>query len=384
MLACVVAATAVTDSTVYADDMKTIDIGMISSRSGVYQAFGIPAEDGVRLAVSEINRTGFEVGGQHYKLNLIIRDDRSTEVGATTIATEYVRDQNIKFIFGGIGRLAPLIVQITGPEKAIFATASGAAASQFSGKPAGRYLISTLPPIESRARIVAEAMRYYFPNAKSVQRLGPQTADNQAIFPLLPEPLRAKGFSNIPDPIYYQPDTTDFSGILTNLKQSRPDVIFLGQLDPARASAIIKQNDDIQATGGWFAWGLDCNANATAGTKTPYVGFPTVGAMVDTPQTPQAREFVEKMKKMTGTLPPYLYAATYDYDFVFTLVEAMKKSNTVTDTDRIIGALRGLTYNGLVGQITFDAENRAQYGLDACKITSAGVSEVRHFNMSRN
>jgi branched-chain amino acid transport system substrate-binding protein len=55
---------------------------------------------------------------------------------------------------------------------------------------------------------------------------------------------------------------------------------------------------------------------------------------------------------------PVATFAFFTYDFVYMLVEAMKKAGTVDDTAKVGKALADLTYNGVIGKICFGKEMR--------------------------
>src|SRR2546423_1542095 len=101
----------------------TVKLGFLAELSGSFQAFGIPAAGGMQLAVKQVNdRGGFDVNGTHYTLDLVSTDDRTDESTTTALTTGYVRDDGIKFVFGALGKLAPLVVQITNPAKVLYFT----------------------------------------------------------------------------------------------------------------------------------------------------------------------------------------------------------------------------------------------------------------------
>ena len=73
----------------------------------------------------------------------------------------------------------------------------------------------------------------------------------------------------------------------------------------------------------------------------------------------------------------------WQYDYVFMLVEAMKKAGTVSDTTAIANAMEGITIDGVLSPtLTMDPEfHRVAHGYDSCIIAS-GEIECRNFSLA--
>ena len=60
---------------VSAEDAKTVTVGAILPITGFLSTLGPPERDAMQMGIEEINKAGFEVGGQRYKLTLKVLDD---------------------------------------------------------------------------------------------------------------------------------------------------------------------------------------------------------------------------------------------------------------------------------------------------------------------
>jgi ABC-type branched-subunit amino acid transport system substrate-binding protein len=365
-----------------ADGVGVVKIGYVAELSGDYQSYGVPANEAIRLAVQQANEKGpFEVAGKPYKLEIVGKDDQSQPSLTAANTTAMVRDEGVRFVFGGIGKLSPLVLQVTNPAKALYFSSSSAAAAK-SGTPEGKYLFTTIPGLGVRMQVAVDSLFDYYQDARKITLLGPTIVDNQTLFPEMRKRLTAAKPGVTVDQVDFAPDTTDFSSILTKLKRQQPDVVFIGSTTPEQLSALIQRAEALKAVKRWFAWGQNCANGANAGVTAPYVGDAQVGADLDHPQTDSARRFLEDFKAYTKQdSMPNLFTTTWVYDFVPMLVEAMKTAGTVTDTDKIAEALRGTTYTGLLGKISFDATNQSVYGFDVCQVLD-GKTTVRHYEPS--
>ena len=84
-----------------------IKLGVIGSLTGGAATYGIAEQDGIRLAVDEINAKGGVLGR---RVELVVRDDQADPSVATTAALELVQSQKVVALFGPIVNTAALAV----------------------------------------------------------------------------------------------------------------------------------------------------------------------------------------------------------------------------------------------------------------------------------
>src|SRR5437868_117800 len=78
----------------------TIVFGHVASKTGDTATFGLSADEGIRLALDEINSKGGVLGGR--KLEVLTEDDRSLGDEAKTAANKLITRNHVCAILGEI------------------------------------------------------------------------------------------------------------------------------------------------------------------------------------------------------------------------------------------------------------------------------------------
>jgi branched-chain amino acid transport system substrate-binding protein len=357
---------------------KTINIGFIGELTGVLGAYGAPNANAVKLAVHQINSTGgIKVNGQKYKFKVNMTDDQSSATVAAANAQGLVNDNHIKFIFGGLAFIAPVVLQITDAANAIYFTGSSAAAA-LSGTAEGKNLFLTVPATTLRYTQAVNAIKGFLPAAKTAVLVGYPDSVDASLFPGMTTALQAQGIS-VAGTVNYPSSTTDFSTVLASVKSYNADVVIVGSSSPSQNQTLVQQNGQLSAAPATFLWGGACNIATLAGVTGNVIGDPLTGAYVTPPVTTAATAWVNAYVKLTGI--PYataiaspLYIGTEVYDFVFMLAKAMEAAKTVTNTAKISLALHGLTYKGLIGSIHYNYIGQPTYPSATCQYNNSTLT----------
>ena len=77
---------------VTADGKRIIVIGHAAPLTGAQAHIGKDNENGVRLAIEDLNREGFKIGGKPVHFELDSQDDQADPRMATTVAQKFVDD----------------------------------------------------------------------------------------------------------------------------------------------------------------------------------------------------------------------------------------------------------------------------------------------------
>ncbi|MCX5905907.1 MAG: ABC transporter substrate-binding protein [Deltaproteobacteria bacterium] len=81
---------------------KTAKVGFLHDVTGPYATYGVPMRDAMNWAVEEINKKGFEVGGQKYKLEVIVYDSASKpEVEGPGLLKKALYSDKVSLLFLG-------------------------------------------------------------------------------------------------------------------------------------------------------------------------------------------------------------------------------------------------------------------------------------------
>jgi branched-chain amino acid transport system substrate-binding protein len=349
---------------------NTVPIGMIDSYTGAYSAYGTQFAAGAQFAVSQINKTGFKVDGKTYKFSLTIVNDNSDPATAVQKATGLVADQHVVAVMGPLGTDGPGAEQVTNSSKVIMFSAAVVNA----GPPSNNYTFLTLPATAQLVSSAVQAVKTFYPSATSVAFLGPQNQIDTADQPLFNADARAAGLA--PSTYLYPEGSTDLSSILAKLVANHPSVVIQSNNSADRqlqAPQLVKAGLPKSTPLLYYAGTIsECTSEAAG---HPCIADPLAGVDLSaSPLLPSAQQFVTGIKAFehASALSPYSEALEWEYDFPFMLAQAMEKAGSVTDTTAIANSLHDVTRHGLLGTITFDKNNVAQFPLDMTLVSPAG------------
>ncbi len=353
-------------------DVQVVKLGVLSEETGPAQELGVSLKAGVDRAVSEINAAGgFVVGDTTYEFEVISEDTRSDPAAASTAAVQLVEDDGVQFVFGtaatgGVRAALP----ITREHEVIhFSACGGCEAAGLMGTDDTAFFFRTFASSQAKLAAIVTALRTYAPDASTIAILDPDV--NKPLTDVLAQDLRDLGY-DVPDPVYFPAGTTDFSSYVTRIKGSSPDVVYGSQSDT-----------EVQTQMGQVA------QQAAAPTFLTLENSPTLATDLELPiQTllvythpslalavaPELQAFVES--GWVGDPPPQVDYASFVYDYVYMLAEAMKQAGTVSDTTSIRDALLDVSYDGIIGTLAFDENHQVVLGAQVGEVVDGETQSV--------
>lgn len=328
-------------------DTKTLLIGQASPLTGPQAHLGKDNENGVRLALEEINAAGLTLNGEKVVLALRSEDDAADPKTATTVAQKLV-DEGVVGVIGHLNSGATIpaakiyadngIPQISPSATAIAYTTAGF-------KTAYRVMTN-----DAQQGSVLGAFAVNTLGAKRVAIVDDRTAYGQGLADEVAKAVTAAGGAVVARE-YTSDRATDFMAILTSIKAKSPDLIFFGGMDP-QAAPMVRQMKRLGMTAKFL--GAD-------GTQTPkfieLAGADAEGVLASNPglpldAMPGGAAFKAKFEAKYGKIQNY---APYAYDALYVLVEAMKRAGS-SDPAKYLAELPKTDYQGVTGHIRFDAK----------------------------
>jgi branched-chain amino acid transport system substrate-binding protein len=352
-----------------AGDTSEVIIGHAAPLTGNIAHLGKDNENGVRLAIEDINAAGgADIGGKKVKFKLVSEDDQADPKTATTVAQRFA-DQKVAGVIGHLnsGTTIPAskiysdagIVQISPSSTAVMYTAQGfktayrvMANDAQQGKVLGSYAVEKL-------------------KAKKVAIIDDRTAYGQGLADEFEKAAKAAG-ATVVKREYTTNQENDFNAILTSIKGAAPDLIFYGGMD-AQAAPLKKQA---------YKLGIKAIMMGGDGTQTgefiKLAGGDSEGMISSSPGQPKeqmagGQAFLDRFKKRFG-VDVQLYSP-YCYDAVMVMVEAMKKAGS-TESAKYLPELAKISYTGVTGPITFDEKGDIKNGAITLYKVSGGKWEV--------
>jgi branched-chain amino acid transport system substrate-binding protein len=355
---------------------QQLKIGMVNSLTGPHSSFDLPASEGVRMAVDEINkRGGINVEGKKYTFALVSEDAQSKPELAVSAAQRLLRDDDIKVVYGILTN-GPGI-----PAATLFAKSDILYFGGFTlmdtllGKPGSELLFRTLNADATVAKsFVPTGVKEL--GVKKVGILLPNEDVSRDIVAVYKPLLEAAGVAVGPVE-YFQPDTSDFAPVLRKFQNAGLDGLLTGTND-SLVEAIVRQSTELGGLPKKFLYRGGSGAPGIKYTKQ-IDGFiwQILTRDLDYGADPKVKAWSERYKAFTKKdISPNTYWALTFYDTVFMMAKAMEEVGSVTDIKAIAAKIKATRYEG-VRTMRFDKDGRAQSDIDIGMLKDGKITSVR-------
>jgi len=324
------AATLMLAGAAHAQPVTEVKIGFAGPMTGAQAHYGKDFQNGVTLAIEDMNATRPVIGGRHVRFVLDAADDQADPRTGTMVAQKLV-DDGIKGMLGhfnsGTSIPASRIYANAGIPQISMATA--AEYTQQGFKTTFRMMTS-----DAQQGAVAGAFAVRQLHMKRIAIIDDRTAYGQGLADQFARTAKAAG-ATIVDREYTSDHALDFRSILTHLKAANPSLIYFGGAD-TQAAPMARQMRALgiraPLMGGEMVRTptfLKLAGPAANGTIASLAGLPLE-------QMPGGKAYVARYKRRFGTdVQTY---SPYAYDGAMALFSAMKRANS-TDPARYLPML---------------------------------------------
>lgn len=318
-----------------------IKIGFIGPLTGDAAVYGEPVQNGVKLAVDEINK-GRGVNGR--MIEMIYEDGKCTGKDAASAAQKLVNIDQVKYIVGGVCSAEAFGFEPIISAAKVFAIMPGASAPKLAGLSV--YLMRNNPNDNITGVAVADYMAKYYKNPAIISEKTDYAQGIKAVF-LAQVQKDNLAVVSVQD---YDTDTSDFRTLLTSVKATNPDVIWINAQTSANLIRIGTQARQLGIKAPFMTAPFNDKTVADADsvldglvTATP-PGLASAGKGAD---------FVAAYKAAYGADPQYSFYAGAGYDDVYLLTQAVGAvGDDATKVEQYLHVLP--TYIGTIGTYHFD------------------------------
>ncbi|MGE0329425.1 MAG: branched-chain amino acid ABC transporter substrate-binding protein [Ramlibacter sp.] len=326
-----------------------VKIGHVGPVSGAQAHYGKDNENGVRMAIEEINAAGTTIGGKKIKFEIQAEDD-AADPKQGTAAAQKLCDAKVAGVVGHLNSGTTIPASKVYNDCGI-PHVTGAATNPNLTKPGYK----TTYRIIANDNALGAGLAFYAADAlklKKVAIIDDRTAYGQGVAEVFKKTAQQKGMT-IVDEQFTTDKATDFMAILTAIKAKGPDAIFYGGMDP-QAGPMLRQMEQLgMANVKYFGGDGICTseiAKLAAGAKTlANVVCAEGGASLA--KMPGGTAWKAKYdKKYPGQFQVY---SPYTYDATFLLVDAMKRANS-TDPKVYTPELIKSNFKGVTTTIQFE------------------------------
>jgi len=326
----------------------TVKIGHAAPLSGPQAHYGKDNENGVRMALEELNAQNVQIGGKPAHFEIAAEDDAG-DPRQGTAAAQKLCDLKVAGVVGHLnsGTTIPAskVYHDCGIPH-ITPSASNPDLTKPGFNTTFRLIANDNDLGAAVAKHAAETLKL-----KTVAVVDDRTAYGQGVAGVFKKTAQALGMQVV-DEQFTNDKATDFLSILTAIKAKNPDAIFYGGLDP-QAGPMLRQMEQLGMTNVKFLGGDGiCTteiAKLSGGAKTLENVVCAVGgaSLEKMPGGPAWKQRYDQ--KFPGQFQVY---SPYAYDATFVLVDAMKRANSA-DPKVYLPMLVSTDFQGVTARIQF-------------------------------
>jgi branched-chain amino acid transport system substrate-binding protein len=343
-----IAAIAAIAGVAYAQE-QVVKIGHVAPMSGAQAHYGKDNENGVRMAIEDLNAQNITIGGKKIKFEIAAEDDAADPKQGTAVAQKLC-DAKVAGVVGHLnsGTTIPAskvyndcgIPHVTGAVTNPNLTKPGY-------KTTYRIIANDLALGAGLALYAADTLKL-----KKVAMIDDRTAYGQGVAEVFKKTALSKGIQVV-DEQFTTDKATDFMAILTAIKSKAPDAVFYGGMD-AQAGPMLRQLEQLGLSNVKFFGGDGICTNEiiklAAGAKTlnNVVCAEGGASLAKMPGgTAWKKRYDAKYPNQFQIYSPFTY------DAAFVLVDAMKRANSV-DPKVYTPKLAETNFKGVTATIAFE------------------------------
>lgn len=336
-----------------------VKIGVAGPLSGEIAHLGKAMENGVALAIEDLNARGVTIGGRKAVFVMQSEDDAADPKQGTAVAQKLV-DAGVKAVIGHANS------GTTVPASRIYNAAGVVQISPSATTPAyTRQKFAGAFRVVANDNMLGRSLGRYAVNELGARRIA-VIDDRSAYGQGVADEFIKSAEAGVPGlKIIGREFTTakasDFSAILTRIRARKPDLVFFGGMD-ATAGGVVRQ---MKALGMALPF-MGGDGICTEALPTLAGGNVRDGAVycaeaggIDAAHEKAVADFVARFHaRFHSDIQTY---APHAYDATMTVAAAMRQAGS-TDPVKFLPVLRQIQYPGLTGTIRFDANGDIRDG----------------------
>jgi len=343
------AAAAVAGSQAMAQDVQVIRIGHVAPMSGAQAHFGRDNENGVLMAIAELNAQNTVINGKKIKWEMVGEDDAADPKQGTAVAQKLC-DAKVAGVVGHLNSGTTIPASKVYNDCGI-PHVTGAATNPALMKPG----YNTSFRIIANDNALGAGLAFYAADALKLKKfaiIDDRTAYGQGVAEVFKKTAAAKGIQ-IVDEQFTTDKATDFMAILTAVKAKAPDGIFYGGMN-SQAGPMLRQMEQLGMSNvRMFGGDGICTAEMTklSGNAKSLNNVVCAEGGASLAKMPGGLDW---KKRYDAKYPnQYQIYSPYTYDATMVLADAMKRANS-WNPKVYIPVLLKADYKGVTANIVFE------------------------------
>lgn len=324
-----------------------VKVGHAAPLTGAQAHLGKDNENGVRLAIDELNASGFEIGGKKVQFELLAEDDQADPRIATTVAKKFV-DDGVNVIIGHLNSGTTIPASRIYNEAGIVEVSPSATNPKYTQQGytnAFRVMANDVQQGSVLGEFAVKDM-----GAKNIAIIDDKSAYGSGIAAEFEKAVIASGGSIVMHE-YTNDKASDFTAILTRIKSRKPDLLFYGGMD-GQGAPMVKQMQTLGLSAKFLggdgvhtAEFIKLAGPAAEGVTASLPGVP-LDAM------PKGPDFKKRFEAKYGVIQLY---APYCYDAMMVVAEAMQRAGSI-ESAKYLPEMAKTKHDGVTATIGFDAK----------------------------
>ena len=330
----------------------TIKVGEFGSLTGDNASFGISQNNGVQMAVEEINAAGGVLGK---KLELTVEDNQTKQGETTTIARKLISQDHVVALVGEVASSKTLEAAPIAQDAKIPLIATAATNPKVTQM--GDYVFRVCFTDDFQAVVIARFVLEKLEKKKIAFLTDVKQDYSVGLTNIAKDYLTKNGATIVKEQSYSSGDK-DFRAQLTDLKSANPDVIIITGYY-SEASLIAKQARQFGIKSTFVGGdGWDGSSLIPVGGKAIEGAYFSNHFSVED-SSPAVKDFVAKYKAKYNNAVPDAFAAL-GYDALKLLADAITRAGG-TDSAKLRDAIASTKdFPGVSGKITLGSDRNAR------------------------
>jgi branched-chain amino acid transport system substrate-binding protein len=332
-----------------AEAQETIKIGVIQPLTGSVAYNGTTDVNGSRLAMEERNAKGGVLGK---KVELVIEDGVCNPAKSVNAAEKLIQRDKVAALSGAFCSSATLAVMPVAENYKIPLVTGVSSMADLTEKGNKWFFRATETDAllaKSFAKILHDELKL-----QKVAFVGVNDDFGRGAVNEFEKQMTALGATSVMKE-YFDHGTTDFYTLLTKLRASGADGVFVAA-ETQDGSIFVKQKSEFGLKTKVFGVGSWATADFIKLTGPAAEGIYAAVPYAATMTTPKNKAFVDAYEKKYHEMPGKYGAA--GYNAINILMDAIERAGS-TDPEKIREALTKTDYEGPNGKFVFDATNQA-------------------------
>ncbi|WP_429856128.1 substrate-binding domain-containing protein [Brevibacillus porteri] len=326
----------------------TIKVGVLASLTGPLESYGKQTVRGFELGLDYATEGKREIAGK--KIEFVVEDTETKPDVAVQKATKLLETDKVDFLVGSSSSGDTLAVLPLAEEYKKIMVVEPAVADSITGKNWNKYIFRT--GRNSSQDAVAGAAAIASKGTKIATMVQDSAYGREGIeaFKTAAEKLGAV----IIEEQYVDTNTTDFTANIQKIISAKPEYVFITW---AGSNSPWKQLQDMQVQQKGIKVSTGAPDIAALKTMEAMIGMEGFSVYYHSlPKTKMNDWLIDEHKKRFQGEIPDLFTAG-GMTAAVSVVEALKKTNADTDSEKLITAMEGMTFDTPKGQMQFRVED---------------------------